>query len=219
MQNFDLARENMILSQLRPMGVSSPALIEAIHALPRERFVPRHLQRIAYVDEEIDVGGGRVLPEPAVLARLIQALEVTSDDVVLDIACGTGYSTALLARMAATVVALDVGLDMVSEAERLLRELDICNAVVVPQVDLSQGYAAQAPYHKILINGSVVEVPEGILSQLADGGRLVTVISNGGHMGSAVLFIRTGDSFSRRTLFDAAAPALSGFGSRKSFDF
>jgi protein-L-isoaspartate(D-aspartate) O-methyltransferase len=219
MQNFDIARENMIFSQLRPSGISSPALIAAIHAVPREQFVPRHLQRIAYVDEDIDVGGGRFLSEPIVLARLLQALDVEPGDVALDIGCGTGYCAALLAQMAATVVAIEENANMAAEAERLLRTLDICNVAVIQQKNLPEGYPAQAPYHKILINGSVADVPEAILSQLADGGRLVTVLSNKGHMGSAVLFTRTGDSFSKRVLFDAATPTLSGFEQRKSFDF
>jgi protein-L-isoaspartate(D-aspartate) O-methyltransferase len=219
MQNFDIARENMIFSQLRPSGIASPSLIAAIQAVPRERFVPRHLQRVAYVDADIEAGGGRILPELPVLARLLQALDVRQGDVVLDIGCSTGYCAAVLSHMAATVVAIEENAVMAEEAERLLRALDICNVAVIQQKNLREGYAAQAPYHKILINGSVAEVPDEILSQLADGGHLVTVILNKGHMGSAVLFTRTGDGFSKRVLFDAAMPALSGFERRKSFDF
>ncbi len=219
MQSFDIARENMIFSQLRPNGISSPALIEALKAVPREQFVPRHLQRIAYVDEDIDLGGGRYLAEPAVIARLLQALDVLQGDIVLDIGTGTGYGAALMAQMAATVVAIEADADMASEAERLLRDLDICNVAVVQQKALPEGYATQAPYHKILINGSVASVPEQILNQLADGGRLVAVISSKGHMGSAVLYTRSGDSFSKRVLFDAATPTLPGFAAPKSFEF
>lgn len=219
MQNFETARENMIFGQLRPSGITAPALVDALKAVPREQFVPRHLQRIAYVDEDIAVGGGRYLAEPVVLARLIQALEVETGDIVLDIGCGTGYCAALLAQMAATVVAIEESADMASEAERMLRALDICNVAVIQQKNLAEGYPAQAPYQKILINGSVADVPEGILSQLADGGRLVTVLSKKGHMGSAVLYTRTGDSFSKRVLFDAATPTLSGFERRKTFEF
>lgn len=219
MQSFDIARENMIFSQLRPNGITSPALIEALKAVPREQFVPRHLQRIAYVDEDINLGGGRYLAEPAVIARLLQALDVELGDVVLDIGTGTGYSAALMAQMAATVVAIEADADMASEAERLLRDLDICNVAVVQQKNLPEGYAAQAPYHKILINGSVAGVPEQILNQLADGGRLVTVVSSKGHMGEAVLYTRSGESFSKRVLFDAATPTLPGFAAPKSFEF
>lgn len=219
MQNFDIARDNMIFSQLRPNGISSPALIEAIKAVPRERFVPRHLQRIAYVDEDIDLGGGHYLSEPTVLARLLQALEIEAGDVVLDIGCGTGYSTALLSHLAGTVVAIEADAGAATEAERLLGELGICNIAVVQQPSLAAGYAAQAPYHKILIDGGVGEVPQDILNQLADGGKLVAVLSKKGHMGSAVLYSRSGDHFSMRVLFDAATPILAGFEPRKSFEF
>lgn len=219
MQNFDIARDNMIFSQLRPNGISSPALIEAIKAVPRERFVPRHLQRIAYVDEDIDLGGGHYLSEPTVLARLLQALEIEAGDVVLDIGCGTGYSTALLSHLAGTVVAIEADAEAATEAERLLGELGICNIAVVQQPSLAAGYAAQAPYHKILIDGGVGEVPQDILNQLADGGKLVAVLSKKGHMGSAVLYSRSGDHFSMRVLFDAATPILAGFEPRKSFEF
>lgn len=218
-QNFDIARDNMIFSQLRPSGVSAPALLAALQAIPREEFVPADLQRIAYVDEDINLGGGRYLAEPVVLARLLQALEVDAGDVVLDIGFGSGYGTALLAQMAATVVAIEDTAERVAQAERLLGKLGICNVALLQQADLPKGYAAQGPYHKIIINGSAAEVPDEILSQLADGGRLVTVISNKGHMGSAVLYTRTGDNVSKRVLFDAAAPLLSGFEQRKSFDF
>jgi protein-L-isoaspartate(D-aspartate) O-methyltransferase len=219
MQNFDVARENMIQGQLRPSGINAPSLLTALQAVPRELFVPRHLQRIAYVDEDIEVSPGRYLPEPVILARLIQALDIQPGEVALDIGCGTGYSTALLGHMAATVVALESDKSMVQEADRLLSELDICNTVVIEQAALAEGFSKQAPYNVILINGSVPVAPATIMAQLADGGRLVTVISKRGHMGSAVLITRTGDSFSTRTLFDAATPAMPGFHAPETFVF
>lgn len=219
MQNFDIARENMILSQLRPNGVTDPSLLEALKAVPREQFVPAALQRIAYLDEDVELGGGRYLPEPTVLARLVQALDVTGGDVVLDIGTGTGYSAALLSHMAATVVAIEENADMVSEADRLLRGLDIFNVAVVQQKDLAEGLPAQGPYHKILINGAVAEVPARILEQLTDGGRLATVITRKGKLGSAVLYTRSGDTFTQRVLFEASAPTMPGFAAPKTFVF
>lgn len=219
MHNFDVARENMIQGQLRPNGIEAPALLEALQAVPREKFVPRHLQRIAYVDEDVEIAGGRFLPEPVILARLLQALEIAEGEIALDIGCGTGYSTALLGQMAATVVALESNKALATEADRLLRELDICNTVVIEQADMKTGFEKQAPYNVILINGSVPEVPAQIKSQLADGGRLVTVLSKRGHMGSAVLITRTGDNFSTRVLFDAATPVMPGFEAAETFVF
>lgn len=219
MHNFDVARENMIQGQLRPNGIEAPALLTALQAVPREKFVPRHLQRIAYVDEDVEIAKGRFLPEPVILARLLQALEIAPGEIALDIGCGTGYSTALLGQMAATVVALESDKALAKEADRLLRDLDICNTVVIEQADMTTGFDKQAPYNVILINGSVPDVPVHIKNQLADGGRLVTVLSKRGHMGSAVLITRTGDNFSTRVLFDAATPVMPGFETAETFVF
>jgi protein-L-isoaspartate(D-aspartate) O-methyltransferase len=219
MHPFKAARQNMINGQLRPNGVGDACVLAAVEAVPREMFVPGYLQGMAYADEDIAIGGGRYLPDPTVLARLVQAAGVTAADIVLDIGPGTGYSTAILGQLANTVVAVESDAALIKKADQNLRELDICNAAVVEHKSMKEGYAAQAPFDVILINGSVPAVPELLMSQLSDGGRLVAVISNRGHMGSAVLIIRKGDSFSRRVLFDAAAPALPGFGLPASFVF
>jgi protein-L-isoaspartate(D-aspartate) O-methyltransferase len=219
MQNFDVARENMIQGQLRPNGIEAPALLQALQAVPREKFVPRHLQRIAYVDEDVEIAKGRYLPEPVILARLLQALDIAEGEIALDIGCGSGYSTALLGQMTATVVALESDKGLAAEADRLLRELDICNTVVIEQADIAAGFDKQAPYNVMLINGSVPEVPADLMNQLADGGRLATVLSKRGHMGSAVLITRTGDNFSTRVLFDAATPPMPGFQKAETFVF
>lgn len=209
----------MVESQIRTNKVTDGGLISAMRKIPREKFVPRHLQGVAYADEDIALGGGRWLREPMVLARLIQEADIKKTDLVLDIGCGTGYSTAVLGHLASTVVGLEQNKDMSDEADRLLHDLDIVNAVVIQQKDLREGYAQQGPYDAILINGSVPVVPDKIKSQLADGGRLVTVLSTRGHMGNAVLITRFGESFSTRVLFDAATPTLSGFEASKTFEF
>jgi protein-L-isoaspartate(D-aspartate) O-methyltransferase len=216
---LDRARENMIKGQLCPNKVTDLSLIEALIKVPREVFVPRHLQHIAYADEDIDLGNGRYLAETRVLARLIQAAEIKKSDVVLDIGCGTGYSAALLGQLAGTVVGVEENQRMAEEADKLLHDLDICNAVVVHKNTLQEGYAQQGPYNVILLNGSVPAVPERIRMQLAEGGKLVTVLSRDGHMGSAIMMLRSGDHFSTRVLFDAAMPVLAGFKRKEGFVF
>lgn len=219
MQTFEQARENMVECQLRPNKVTDAALLDAVRRIPREQFVPRHLQSVAYVDEDVPLGNGRYLREPVIVARLIQEAGLQKDDIVLDIGCNTGYSTAVLGHLAGTVVALEAEDQFADEAEKLLHDLDICNVVVVRQKDLREGYAQQGPYDVIFINGSIPLVPAKIKAQLADGGRLVTVLSDRGHMGTATLMMRNGDSFSSRALFDAATPTLKGFEADKTFVF
>lgn len=209
----------MVECQLRPNKVTDAALLDAVRKIPREQFVPRHLQSVAYVDEDVPLGNGRYLREPVIVARLIQEAGVQKDDIVLDIGCNTGYSTAVLGHLAGTVVALEAEDHFADEAEKLLHDLDICNVVVVRQKDLREGYSQQGPYDVIFINGSIPVVPAKIRAQLADGGRLVTVLSDLGHMGTATLMTRSGDSYSSRALFDAATPTLKGFEAEKTFVF
>ncbi len=219
LQTFDKARENMVEAQLRPNKVTDDALLDAMRAVPREKFVPRHLQGFAYVDEDVPLGNNRFLREPVIVARLIQEAHIKKTDIVLDIGCNTGYSTAVMGFLAGTVVGLEIDSNFAQEADKLLHDLDICNVVVVQQKSLTDGYPQQGPYDVILINGSVPEVPMPILKQLSEGGRLVTVVSTHGHMGSAVLITRAGDNYSTRVLFDAATPTMAGFETRKAFAF
>lgn len=220
MHSAEISRKNMIDGQIKPNKVVDENVLTAMATVPRERFAPRHLQNIAYIDEDIPLGNGRYLPEPMVIARLLQEARITPADIVLDVACGTGYSTALMAQMASTVVGIETSKEMADQAEQTLRGLNILNVAVINQNDLRQGYAQQGPYNVILINGSVPRPPQDILDQLAEGGRLVTVIhSSEGRMGQAVLVTRFGNHFSSRPLFDAATPPLPALAPAKRFEF
>ncbi len=218
MPDYSAARFNMVEGQVRPNKVTDQALVEAMLAVPRELFVPKAARSVAYVDEDIHVGNGRYLIEPMVLGRLLNEARVQPTDVVLVIGSGTGYSSALLSRTAATVVALEQDHDFAAKATDTLRELGADNVVVV-EGPLTEGYPKQAPYDVILIDGAVAETPTAILEQLADGGRLVTVTSRTGHMGQAKLYTRTGSIESGRTLFEAAVPLLPGFEPKAVFEF
>lgn len=218
MMDYTQARTNMVESQIRPNKVTNPLLLTAMLNLPRERFVPKAVKGIAYVDEDVPIGEGRFLMEPMVLARLLEEARISADDMVLDVACGPGYSTAIVARMANTVVAVEDDPDLAARATALLAEFGVDNAVVVEGPTI-YGYRAQAPYQVILIGGGVAEVPSTLTDQLSDGGRLVTVLTSETGMGHAVLIERVGDVLSRRTLFDAACPWLPGFEPKPAFEF
>jgi protein-L-isoaspartate(D-aspartate) O-methyltransferase len=216
--DYSKTRFNMVESQLRTNKVTSDQLLEAFEEIPRERFVPGALKGIAYVDEDLEIAPGRFLMEPRVLARLIQAADPGVDDVVLDLGCGTGYATAILARLSATVVAVEEDPALAERANEVLTGLEVDNAVVI-EGRLADGYPKQAPYNVILINGAVGQVPANITDQLADGGRLVTVVKDSQAMGRAVLMQRTGESVSSRVLFDAAVPLLPEFRVEPGFVF
>lgn len=215
--DFASARDNMVENQVRANRVTNPAIISAMAELPREVFVPKQLQGIAYIDEDISLGQGRSLMEPMVLARLLQEAAVVASDVVLDIGCGSGYSAAVLARMASTVVALEPDTGMAARANEIMAELGI-DTVAVVEGPMENGWPEQAPYDVIVFGGAVSEVPSAIREQLAEGGRLVAVIAERG-MGKAILITRHGGAFSSRTVFDAATPYLPGFVRRPSFEF
>lgn len=218
MMDYAAARYNMVEGQIKPNRVTDFALLNAFANVPRERFVPKALHGIAYVDEDIRIAPGRFLMEPMVLARLINEAEIGRDDVVLDVGCATGYATAIMARLANTVVAVESDRALAAEATDLLGQLGVHNAAVV-EGSLDQGYPGQAPYQAILINGAVAKVPEFITNQLADGGRLVTVVNEHGGVGRAMLFQRLGNTVSHRVLFDAATPYLPGFEPQPAFEF
>lgn len=215
--DFTAARHNMVENQIRPNRVTDPLVLSAMAELPRETFVPKELQSIAYVDEDIAIGPGRYLMEPMVLALLLQAAEVRSTDVVLDIGCGTGYAAAVLAPMASTVVALESDAGLAARAAETLADLEL-DTVDVVAGRLDNGYPKQAPYDVIFFGGAVSRVPSVITDQLADGGRLVAVIAGDG-LGKGTLLTRHGDAVSRREMFDAGTPFLPGFAPVPTFTF
>ncbi len=208
----------MVDSQLRTNKVIDAAVLDAFAAVPRELFVPEASRGIAYVDEDISIGADRYIMEPMVLARLLQAAELQAGDMVLEVGCGTGYATAILARLAGTVVALESDAELRERANATLGELGLDSAVVVGG-ELTEGYPKQAPYNVILISGAVADVPQAITDQLAPDGRLVTVIQRSPVIAQACLMQRSGDVVSSRALFDAATPVLPGFAAEPGFEF
>lgn len=220
MTDFAAARFNMVESQVRVNGVTDERVLAAMNSVPRERFVPAARQSLAYMDECVrltDESPARYLIEPRVFGKLAQLAKITSKDLVLDIGCGTGYSTAVLARLAGTVIGLESDAALAAQAGALLGEIGADNAVVVNGA-LEQGHAAQAPYDVIFVNGMVSAVPQALENQLREEGRLVVVVGDG-VTGRARLYIRSAGSFSGRDAFDANIPFLPGFEPVETFVF
>ncbi len=213
MNNAQTSRINMVHNQILPNKITSQPLVEALTSIPREHFAPRDLKSVAYLDSDLPLGNKRYLINPMVLSRLIQEADITSDSVVLDIACGSGYSTAILATLAHKVIALEEDNELAATAKSALNQLGITNTIII-SADLTNGHPDGGPYDAIIINGAVSKVPQGILDQLADGGRLACVIAVTPHIGYAVLYERQGDTFLQRRLFDASVATLAAFKER-----
>ncbi len=210
-------RDTMVATQVRPSDVRDPRVVKAMASIPREAFVPRPYKGVAYVDEDIEVKPGRYLMEPRVLAKILAAVEIGAKDFVLEIGPATGYSTAILASLADAVVALEEDHELAETASATLEKLDVTNAVVIsgPHRD---GVARQAPFQIIFINGAVDEVPDALLRQLGNGGRLVCVLREAG-VGHVRIYQNSNGHFGSRGLFDANVPLLPGFETKQPFVF
>jgi len=220
MFDFAAARRMMVDCQVRTSDVTDQRIIAAMQDLPRERFVPERNASLAYLDLDVAVTAGtpaRRLLKPMVLAKLVQAAEIGPQDRVLDVACATGYSTALLARLARSVVALEEDATLARHARENLAAVGAVNAEVVSGA-LPGGWQAGAPYDVIFVNGAAEVVPDRLLRQLAEGGRLVGVVGRA-PASKAVLYLASGGQASALPIFDAAAPPLPGFAEPPAFVF
>lgn len=223
MTDFVKMRRMMVDGQVRPSDITDPRLIDAMLDIPREAFLPASKAALAYLDQDLPIGGPgeggavRAMLKPMVLAKLIQALDLQDGDRVLDVGCLTGYSSAILGRLAMSVVALEEDTALVGEARTALAKAGAPDIRVVSG-PLTDGYPADSPYDAILVNGAVETRPEGLFRQLRDGGRLVC-IQGGGPASKAMLYRLDFGDVGGRTIFDATAPVLPGFAARPAFVF
>lgn len=215
MSDFATRRVMMVDTQVRPSDVTKFPIIEAMLAVPREVFVPSARREAAYVGENLDIAPGRVVLEPRTLAKLLDALDVQPGELVLDLGCGLGYSTAVIARLADAVVAVEEDESLAAEAQRTLSSEGVDNAAVVVG-PLAAGDARHAPFDVITIQGGVEVVPEALLAQLKEGGRIGAVFMEGA-LGTARIGYKIDGVVSWRQVFNAAAPVLPGFSAARGF--
>ena len=219
--DFSERRVKMVDGQVRTTDVTSAPLLDALLSLPREAFVPSTQQDIAYIDEDILVAdspeGPRYLMEPSPLAKLLQLGEVGTGDHALVIGCGTGYSAAVLSRLAKSVIALESDPGLADLAKATLADLG-CDNVTVVKGTLREGHLTGAPYDVIFVDGSIEVVPESLSDQLGEGGRLVAVEGRG-NAGIARLFLKTSGVVTGRRAFNAAIKPLPGFERAEAFVF
>ena len=209
MADYATQRFNMVETQVRTNDVTDTRLHQVMNTVARERFVPAARRATAYADVPVEVAPGRFLLDPRTFAKLVQLAGLKGSDTVLDVACGTGYSSVVLGRIVRSVVALEQDADLVRIASEMVPANGATNVTVV-QGGLTEGFKAKAPYDVIFINGAVEAVPDSLLDQLAEGGRLVAVLQAGAQ-GHANLFIKDKGRVGRRPDFDATVPVLGGF--------
>lgn len=215
MTDLNERRRIMVDTQIRPSDVTKFPIIEAMLSVPREIFVPGALREAAYQGGNIDLGNGRVLLEPRTLAKILDALDVSGDELVLDVGCGFGYSSAVVARMAQAVVAVEEDEAMIGEAHDLLSDIGADN-VILHDGPLVDGAKEHGPYDVILVQGGVGNLPNAIENQLKDGGRIAVIFMDGA-LGSVSIGHKSGDVITWRFEFNAGAPVLSGFEKQHSF--
>lgn len=215
MTDYAARRTTMVDTQVRPSDVTKFPIIEAMLSIRREEFVPDNRREAAYVGENLDIGAGRVMLEPRTLAKMLDAVDVQRDEMVLDLGCGLGYSSAVVARLAEAVVAVESIEALASDAQDILSREGADN-VILHQGPLAEGAAQHGPYDVIVIQGAVAELPVSILDQLKDGGRIACLFMEGA-LGVVRIGYKLDGGISWRFAFNASAPVLVGFEKQAAF--
>ena len=209
MSDFATRRRMMVDTQVRPSDVTEFPIIEAMLTVPREAFVPRDRIEAAYVSEHVPLGGGRVLLDPRVFAKMLDALDISNDDLVLDVGAGLGSSAAVIARIAEAVVAVEDDDTRASEAQSLLSEHHADN-VILHEGPLDAGAAEHGPYDVIIVEGGVETLPETLCDQLKEGGRMAVIFMEGA-LGTVRVGHKYDGAINWRFAFNGTAPVLPGF--------
>jgi protein-L-isoaspartate(D-aspartate) O-methyltransferase len=210
-----MRRTTMVDTQIRPSDVTKFPIIEAMLSVAREEFVPDRLREAAYVGENLDLGQGRVMLEPRTLAKMLDALDLQRGDLVLDLGCGLGYSSAVAARLAEAVIAVESDEAMAEEAQAILSREGADN-VILTQAALVDGAPQHGPYDAVMVQGGVAEVPEALLTQIKDQGRIACLFMQGA-LGVVRIGYKLDGKISWRDAFNASAPVLAGFEKQTEF--
>lgn len=215
MTDFTALRTAMVDCQIRPSDVTKFPIIQAMLSVPREVFVPSAKREVAYAGGDILLGQNRVVMDPRVLAKMLDALGISLGDLVLEIGCGLGYGTAVIACLAEAVIAVETDEQLAAEAGENLDAQSVDNAIVV-QSAMENGAAKHGPYDKIVFSGGVEQVPSAILEQLKEGGHVAAIFMQG-VSGQCRVGVKTGGRVAWRNVFDATVPVLPGFEKERQF--
>jgi len=215
MPDFAARRRMMVDTQIRPSDVTKFPIIDAFLEVPREDFVPVNKQEVAYGDDNLDLGNGRVVLAPRTLAKMLEELDLRPDELALVIGAGLGYSAAIMGRLCQAVVAIESDSDLAGDAETTLAEHEIYNVATVV-APLADGAAAHGPYDAILIEGAVELVNDMLVSQLKDGGRIVAIFAEDA-LGVVRIGYKVSGTIAWRFAFNAGAPVLKEFAQNEAF--
>lgn len=215
MTDFVMRRTMMVDTQVRPSDVTKFPIIDAMLSVARENFVPVAQREAAYMGENLPLGGLRVVLEPRTLAKMLDALDINNDELVLDVGTGFGYSSAVVAYMAQAVVAVEENEEMATEAQEALSAAGMDN-VILHTGPLAEGAAQHGPYDAMLVQGGVETVPEALTEQLKEGGRIACLFMNGA-LGEVRIGHKLDGKMNWRMSFNAGAPVLDGFASVSDF--
>lgn len=220
MSSFETARKNMVDCQIHTNGVINQGVLNAFGSIPREKFLPANLQNVAYTDTLLQTQDDRFILDPMTHARMVQALDIKKDDVVLVIGCGNGYASAIIAQIATTVIAVESSKKNIDTASKILDEIDTRNVVFIKGKP-EQGCKEHAPYSKIFVSGASAEIPSALVDQLATGGLLTFILKEQSNstIGKITLIHKSDNSYSTRTLYESNAPYLPGFEPKTEFVF
>ncbi len=215
-QQFSELRKMMVNTQLLTDGVTDYSILQSMGSVPREYFVPKSHQALAYSDMDHEISStGRYLISPVAFGRLLQLAKIKPTDIVLVVGSNIGYSVAVIANLASAVVGVEQDEKLIAKANMILTELDVGNGVVL-QGDPKQGVALEAPFDVIIIEGAIDNVPSALFEQLRDGGRLIAVINHGA-TGDACIYIKSGENIAVRKMFNLKIPALPSFQKQAEF--
>lgn len=209
MADFASRRRMMVDTQVRPSDVTAFPIIDAMLSIPREEFVPADRVEAAYASDHIAIDTGRVVLDPRTLAKMVEAVTLTNQDLVLDIGSGQGYSAAVAAHITEAVVMVEDNGMRIQEAQEALSALHADN-VIVHEAALAEGAAEHGPYDAILIQGGIETLPSAIADQLKEGGRIVAIFMENA-LGTVRVGHKSNGVIAWRFAFNAGAPVLPGF--------
>tara|TARA_Y100000996_G_C22405795_1_gene595058 strand:- start:122 stop:772 length:651 start_codon:yes stop_codon:yes gene_type:complete len=209
--------KNMVEGQIKPINGISEELLSVFLSLDREDFMPESMKKMAYVEKNIILENNRIILKPDLVAKIAQSIDLKTNENVLILGSSTGYLTAVLSHLAETVIVIEEDEKLLNNSEDSIKKNNINNVVFIKN-DIMKGYEDQSPFNAIIIEGAVEEVPNNILDQLDEGGRLLAIIQEG-EVCTAKLYINNGHAVSNKKLFNCNLPALNVFKKKNSFCF